>query len=89
MQTNSAYPPLKLSRKWELIDAAGYAFYWKHGLYVNRTLRKAFSWQFMDSHTAEEIDDCVQENSQEAEWRFYFNEPPDESVREQLEAALE
>lgn len=86
METND-YRPITLSKKRQLIDAAGFRFKPEFGLYVNKQLKKAFSWQFFDAHNEDDIDSCLREPAN-GRWQFYFNEPPPPGVRQQLEAEL-
>jgi hypothetical protein len=80
-------PPIRLSKKRQLIDAAGFQLNLDCALYVHRRLKKAFSWQYLDAHTADDVAACLNEPAT-GHWQFYFNEPPGPGKRALLEAAL-
>jgi hypothetical protein len=80
-------PHIKLSKKRQLIDAAGFRVNLDCGLYVNAATKKAFSWQYLDAHNADDVAACLR-RPPSGEWQFFFNDPPGPSVREQLKAAL-
>jgi hypothetical protein len=82
-------PDWPLGTKADLFDGAGYLYDLDHGLFVNPATRKAFSSWFARDHSEQELEACIREpDSAPGEWRFYFNTPPCDSVRRQLEAAL-
>ena len=74
--------------KKDLLNRAGYDYDFNHMLYFNRQARKAFSVEFVDDNDEGKLQSCIQENGNRNGWRFYFNSPPPESVRRELERAL-
>jgi len=74
--------------KQDLLKNAGYRYNFDRMVYVNRAARKAFSVEFVDDNPEDVIARCIQENGEPNGWHFYFNSPPSESVRRQLERAL-
>jgi hypothetical protein len=80
----------KPSAKSDLLDNAGYLYNFDRRLYVNRQEKKAFSLQFLENHSEAEIEWCIRENGVNGEgWHFIFNEPPSNSVMQQLVDLLE
>ena len=58
-------------------------------LYFNRRTKKAFSVEFVEDHSEDELQRHLSENKDGAEWRFYFNSPPSEAVKRELKSVLE
>ena len=75
--------------KGELLDAGGFLYEMDHELYVQPVARKIFSSWFVRDHSAEELEACIKSDPPSEGWRFYFNTPPSDSVREQIEQMLE
>jgi hypothetical protein len=74
--------------KGQLLEQAGYAYGFDRMIYFNRQDRKAFSLEFVEDHTESEIQRLISEATGGAEWRFYFNSPPSDSVKRELERVL-
>lgn len=77
-----------LATKQQLLDAAGYNYNIDRQVYFNRSAKKIFSVDFLEDHGGEEIEQRIQESTDAREWRFYFNVPPPESVKRQVESSL-
>lgn len=77
-----------LTGKWQVLQAAGYAYNFDRMIYFNRRAKKAFSADFVEDHSEIELQTCIDEQSGGAQWRFYFNSPPPASVARELENAL-
>ena len=75
--------------KTEILWAANYKYNFDRDLYVNRAAKKAFSLEFVDDHPEDEVRRRIEEETDGSEWRFYFNLPPSEMVRRELERHLE
>ena len=58
-------------------------------MFLNWKTRKIFSWEFVDEHSVDELNECVNLDPSGPEWRFYFNDPPAPAVRRKLEEVLE
>ena len=82
-------PGPQRSPKRQVLDAAGYEYEIEHEVFLNWKARKIFSWEFIDEHSVEEVNQCVNIDPSGPQWRFYFNDPPGPSVRQQLTEALE
>ena len=70
--------------KSQILEDAGYAY----RVYVNLKARKAFSVEFIDDNREDELQKCIDEKTEGAEWRFYFTTPPSDGVRRELESVL-
>ena len=77
-----------LAEKRILLEDSGFAYRFDRELYYNRDTKKVFSVEFVEDHTPEKIKRCIDENTESQDWRFYFNEPPSNSVRHELEETL-
>jgi hypothetical protein len=74
--------------KKDLLRQAGYDYDFNHMLYFNRQAKKAFSVEFVDDNDEGELEKRIREDLGRNGWRFYFNSPPSESVKRELERAL-
>ena len=77
-----------LTRKAILLEDAGYRYTFDRGLYVNREEKKAFSVEFVEDRTAEEIAAGIREKTPGTEWRFFFTEGPSDGVKRELVRVL-
>jgi hypothetical protein len=76
-------------QKSDMLFAANYRYNFDRDLFVNRAAKKAFSLEFVDDRPEEEVRQGIEEATDGNQWRFYFNFPPSEGVRRQLEQDLE
>jgi len=80
-------PRLKES-KTDILGEAGYAYSFDRQMYVNRKTKKAFSVEFIQDHSEDQIWKYIREHTAGSDWRFYFNSPPSEAVRHELQSVL-
>jgi hypothetical protein len=74
--------------KREILETAGYVYGFDREIYFNRVTKKIFSVEFVEDHSTAELEKCISENSNEEEWRFYFNYPPSDAVKRELKSVL-
>ena len=74
--------------KTEILDEAGYAYSFDRQMYINRKTKKAFSVEFVQDHSEDQVRKHIREHTDGPEWRFYFNLPPSEAVKHELECVL-
>ncbi len=74
--------------KMDILGEEGYAYSFDRQMYVNRKAKKAFSIEFVQDHSENEILKHIREHTGRQEWRFYFNSRPPDSVRRELESVL-
>jgi hypothetical protein len=80
----------------QILEDAGYTYSFEKALYINRRIKKAFSIEFVEDHTDAELLARINESGSENgngenasdRWQFYFNAPPSESVKHELERVL-
>ena len=77
-----------LATKRQILEEAEYAYDFKRMTYVNRGAKKVFSVEFVEDHSEGELQRCISEHTEGREWRFYFNSPPSEAVKRELERVL-
>jgi ATP-dependent RNA circularization protein (DNA/RNA ligase family) len=75
-------------KKKDILWAADYRYNFDRDLFVNRKARKAFSLEFVDDKDENEIRQRIGESTGDAGWTFYFNFPPSEGVKRELERVL-
>jgi hypothetical protein len=80
---------MMLTRKKQILNQAGYRYDFDRSLYFNREAMKAFSVEFIDDKPAEELARRIAEENSGKKWRFFFNNPPSETVKRELEKALQ
>jgi hypothetical protein len=80
--------PRLTESKTDILDEAGYAYSFDRQMYVNRKTKKAFSVEFVQDHSEDQIRKYIREHTDGLEWRFYFNSPPSVAVTDELESVL-
>lgn len=78
----------ELARKRELLKQAGYAYSFDREVYYNHETKKVFSLEFIEDRNVEELAGRIAEINGGADWRFYFNAAPSDTVKSELEVAL-
>jgi hypothetical protein len=76
-----------LTEKEELLESSGYRYQFDRMIYCNRAVRRAFSLEFVEDHSQQEIQKLL-ETPATKEWVFHFNEPPSDRVKRELAEAL-
>jgi hypothetical protein len=74
--------------KKDILREAEYRYNFDRDIYFNRKAKKAFSLEFVDDTPEEELARRVRESTENSGWTFYFNHPPSESVKRELESVL-
>jgi hypothetical protein len=74
--------------KIHILEDGEYAYNIDRQVYFNRKTKKVFSVEFIEDNSPSVLEKCVMEPTEGMEWRFYFNSPPSESVRRQVEVSL-
>lgn len=80
--------PRLTESKTDILDEAGYAYSFDRQVYISRKKKKAFSVEFVQDHSEDQIRKYIQEHTDGPGWRFYFNSPPSEAVKHELESVL-
>jgi hypothetical protein len=74
--------------KKDILLKANYRYNFDRDLFYNRKVKKAFSLEFVDDQSEEEIRRRIEEGTGRNGWKFYFNSPPSEGVKRELERVL-
>jgi hypothetical protein len=74
--------------KMDILRAGHYTYNFDHELYFNRDAKKVFSFPFLDDHAEDEVLRCINERTDRSAWTFYFNFPPSQGVKRELESTL-
>ena len=77
-----------LVRKGELLEGSGYVYHFERELYYNPETRKIFSVEYVEDHSADDLQCAIDEGNEGGNWRFYFNTPPSDAVKRELEGVL-
>jgi hypothetical protein len=75
--------------KMDILREAHYVYNFDRELYFNPAAKKAFSFPFIDDHGEDELRRSINERTDGSEWKFYFNFPPTERVKRELESMLD
>jgi len=78
-----------IDTKSQILKDAGYVYSFDREVYFNRGDKKVFSLEFVEDHSEAELQRYLNERRQGSEWRFYFNSPPSEAVKHELQGVLE
>jgi hypothetical protein len=80
--------PSEAKMKRDILLKANYRYNFDRDLYYNRKAKKAFSLEFVDDRSEEELRRRIEEGTGGNGWKFYFNSPPPEGVKRELERVL-
>lgn len=81
-------PMTDLTEKEELLEGSGYRYHFDRMIYFNRTARRAFSLEFIEDHSRQEIQKLLNDTPATDAWVFHFNEPPSDRVKRDLAEAF-
>ena len=76
-----------LTEKEQLLESSGYRYHFDRMIYFNRSVRRAFSLEFVEDHSQREIQKLL-ETPATNDWVFHFNEPLSDRVKRELAEAL-
>ncbi len=77
-----------VASKSQILREGGYAYNFDRMVYFNPRTKKVFSVEFVEDHSEDQLQSCLSEQTNGAEWRFYFNSPPPGAVKRELENVL-
>ena len=77
-----------LASKSQILRDAGYVYNFDRMVYFNRATKKVFSVQFVEDHNESDLRKHIREETNGADWRFYFNSPPPDAVKRELANVL-
>jgi hypothetical protein len=77
-----------MTEKEHLLENSGYRYQFDRMIYFNRSVRRAFSLEFIEDHSLQEIQSLL-EIPATNDWAFHFNRPVSDRVRRELAEALE
>jgi hypothetical protein len=72
-----------LTEKEELLESSGYRYHFDRMIYVNRSVRRAFSLEFIEEHSRWEIEQLL-DTAATNDWIFHFNKLPTDRVKRDL-----
>ncbi len=78
----------ELTDKERLLEHAGYRYHFDRMIYFNRNSRRAFSLEFVEDHSLQEIQDFLCQAAPVQGWILHFNDAPSERVQRELIEAL-
>lgn len=78
----------ELTEKEVLLENSGYRYHFDRMIYFNRAARRAFSIEFVEDHSFQEIKQLINEMPAANGWTFHFNEPSSDRVKRELAEAL-
>ncbi len=77
------YKVTDLAAKERILKDSGYSYNFDRELYLNKSLKKAFSVEFIEDHSEAEIEKLAREKPGPM-WQFFFNTKPSAAVEREL-----
>jgi hypothetical protein len=78
-----------LTEKEKLLEESGYRYHFTRMIYFNREARRAFSREFVDDNTRQEIQRLIRDSSSTSHgWTFHFNKAPSDRISRELAEEL-
>ena len=81
-------PMTEITEKEQLLESSGYRYHFDRMIYFNRSVRRAFSLEFVEDHSQHEIQKLLETPARD-DWAFHFNKPVSDRVKRELAEALE
>ncbi len=78
----------EMTDKEQLLESCGYRYHFDRMIYFNRSVRRAFSLEFIEDHSQHEVQKLL-EIPATGDWAFHFNGPVSDRVKRELAEALE
>jgi len=78
----------ELTEKEVLLENSGYRYHFDRMIYFNRAARRAFSLEFVEDHSSQEIQNLVNELPAANGWIFHFNASTSDRVKRELAETL-
>lgn len=75
---------LAATRKQQILEREGYRYSFDRQVYFNPKTKKAFSVEFLEDHTTDELELHIREAASSIDWLFFFNSPPSDAVKREL-----
>lgn len=79
----------ELATKTRILEEAGYRYSFDREVYFNRQKKKAFSVEFVEDHSEDQIAKLIRDDGPNTTWRFFFNESPSAAVEQELADVLD
>lgn len=77
----------ELTEKEQLLESSGYRYHFDRMIYFSRSVRRAFSLEFVEDHSRQEIQKLLETPATD-DWVFHFNESPSDRAKQELAQAL-
>ena len=75
-------------KKQGILSSEGYRYSFDRQLYFNRKSKKAFSVEFIEDKSENEIERLIRGDSSNRDWEFFFNTKPSAAVEQELANVL-
>ena len=83
-----SYSSAAMSAKSQMLKGAGFTYNFDRMVYFNRGAKKAFSAEFVEDHSVDELRERIAEKTNGANWQFYTNSSLSPAVKRELESIL-
>lgn len=64
----------------EILKAHGYVYNFDRMAYYNRSVRKAFSFEWIQDHSEDDLSRALREENDGEHWRIYADRTPSQAV---------
>jgi len=72
----------------QMLRSAGFRYHFDRMAYVNRQAKKVVSVEAVEDRSVEWLRQMIAQANETGDWRFYFEEPPSQSVIQAFAAEL-
>jgi hypothetical protein len=72
------------AEKDRILESAGFFYDFNKDIYLNRESKKVFSVEAITDNPVEWLRTRIMERNDTEDWIFYFNQPPDPDVRQEI-----
>lgn len=76
------------TNKEPVLRTSGYTYNFDRMVYMNRAKRKAFSVEWIEDHSEQELREKMAEPNSSGKWQLYFNSNPSDAVLRDFLAEL-
>jgi hypothetical protein len=72
----------------ELLRTAGFRYHFDRMAYVNSKAKKVVSVEAVEDHSEDWLKQLIEQANDSGDWRFYFDQPPTQAVKQAFLAEL-
>jgi len=74
--------------KKKILETENYSYHFDRAIYINRESKKIFSFEYIEDNSSAVLKQDILEENENDDWKFYFNSPVSESVKNEIKGIL-